>query len=602
MAGFQELVRFILDGEDVKSGVANRAPRVNDQNVRYLRDLIEAALLGQALKFLCVTVETETKVGMPVYWNPSTQRFERGLAGTQVEPTTGAILTSASSLIWGVVTKKYQPGNKADITLFGIEKDFDFSGAIPDGDEQAAGLYYLSGQTAGFVTRQRPPVSVPVFNFDGFGTAFINPQIKDFLNDHTHHRFDLAAVPAGSHSPPIPGERHVITSPDDSIEGWLPASHSSFDGKAPSGAAFGYNIKANAQLDNLWPPIPLNDADLQWDRGEDKDLGLISVPQGAEGLVIINRDGIWWMSDCYDDVPWPTTLDTATSDSSSVSESDSIECPRELDMRLILWFTRISFATDRSVVTSLTSIDPRLIIRCLLDGNPGSTGDLTIDLDLLLGILNTDQEGFTVFKELEEGGQFRLGPVVEGLFAGNSRVSLTSTANQDVNGDTLHQGRVTIQAFTQPTLEVDIKLVRLDNATEEIFKEVPFIGLNEDKTSQYIGKLKVPDDLDLTLPKLALRFQILGKAIGTFPDLTLTARTIPRADAGQLALPIVSAVVGLTTSVAITAANNYIEAESDKIDVVAGDIVIFQLTRASGDAYAGQMGILDQVGVLSSGS
>jgi hypothetical protein len=172
----------------------------------------------------------------------------------------------------------------------------------------------------------------------------------------------------------------------------------------------------------------------------------------------------------------------------------------------------------------------------------------------------------------------------------------------DVDGNTLHRGRLTVQAFTQPTLEVDVKLVRLDNATEEIFKDVPFIGLGEDKTSQYIAKLKVPDDLDISVPKLSFRFQILGKVIGTFPDLTLTARTIPRADGSQLALPIVSSAVALTTSATITAANNYIEAESDQIDVVAGDIVVFELTRASGDAYTGQMGILDQVGILASGS
>lgn len=602
MAGFQGVNKFVNNGESVSAGVANRAPRTNDANIRYLKDLLDATQLGQVIRFLCVTVETEALVGMPVYWNANNSRFERGLATTTTDAETGVILTSDSALIWGVVTQKYASGDKADVTLFGVVDDFDFSSAVPAGTDLDAGLYYLSGQTAGYVTLQRPPVSVPAFQYDGNGRVFINPQFKDFLEDHVHHRFDLAAVPAGTHVPPLAGERHVITSPDESIEGWLPADHSSFDGLAPAGAAFGYNIAANTKLDNLWPPLPINQSDLQWDRGKDPESGLISVPQGLDGLVVINRDGIWWMSDCYDDVPWPTTLDTTSSDSDSVSESDSIECPRDLSMKLVFWFTRVIFASDKTLVSSLTSLDARLVIRCVLDGSEASTGDLTIDLDLLLTLLGDNQDGHLVMKELEEGGTIQRGPVVEGVFAGNNRILISSTAPQTVGSQVLHQGRLTLQALTQPTLEVPIKLVRLDNATEEIFRGVPFIGLGQDKTSQYIAKLKIPDDLDIATPMLSLRFQILGKAIGTFPTLTLTRRNIPRANAAELALPLVDTALPITTAVAITAANNYIEATSDEFSVTAGDIVVFQLTRASGDAYAGQMGILDQVGVLASGS
>jgi hypothetical protein len=30
----------------------------------------------------------------------------------------------------------------------------------------------------------------------------------------------------------------------------------------------------------------------------------VELPMGLGGLVYIDINGIWWMSDCYNDVPW----------------------------------------------------------------------------------------------------------------------------------------------------------------------------------------------------------------------------------------------------------------------------------------------------------
>ena len=113
------------------------------------------------------------------------------------------------------------------------------------------------------VVQQRPPVSVPVLISDGQGNVLVNTQITDFVHDHVHYKFDLVALPAGEHTPPLEPARHTIENADPTVEGWLPADDPVFNGKAPANAQFGYNIGANAQLNNLWPPIPVNAASLE---------------------------------------------------------------------------------------------------------------------------------------------------------------------------------------------------------------------------------------------------------------------------------------------------------------------------------------------------
>ena len=232
----------------------------------------------------------------------------------------------------------------------------------------------------------------------GNGGVFVNPQWED-LTGHTHFKFELQCIPAGDHVSPS-GGRHVITNADTEIEGWLPADHAIFEGNAPAGAVFGYNLSANGSLNNVWPPIPVNNADVQWDKGLDVDQGYHSIPLGEQGLVVLNRDGIWWMSDCYGDVPWPKDLNTSFSD----SLSDSLnECPRDLSMRMLLWFVRSNFMTDGTVVTSLATNDERISITCQSDPTKAAdAGALLIALNLSLTAEGDTTEGYLAFKEFND--------------------------------------------------------------------------------------------------------------------------------------------------------------------------------------------------------
>jgi hypothetical protein len=46
------------------------------------------------------------------------------------------------------------------------------------------------------------------------------------------------------------------------------------------------------------------------------------------GLVVLDANGIWWLSDCHNDAPWPATYDSAVSEP-PLSEGYA-ECPRQL--------------------------------------------------------------------------------------------------------------------------------------------------------------------------------------------------------------------------------------------------------------------------------
>lgn len=600
--GFKHLVQFVKDGEQVKAGTPNRPLRDIDSNTRFLLELIEAANLGATITAFDVTLEASTLKGMPVYFDPNSQSWKRALAAVEVDIPTGQLVTSDSALVWGVVFRK-ESDTLGDILIAGFA-DLDFSAALADGEEIEAGQYYLSGVTAGRLVRQRPPVSVPVLKADGNGKVLVLPQWQAFLDDHRHFLFNLTAAPAGVHTPPAPGERHVITSPDASLKGWLPASHASFNGRAPAGALFGYNIAADGSLANAWPPIPTSNAIIELDKGEEADQGFHGVPMGSNGLAVVNRDGIWWMSDCYGDVPWPRDLDTGVSD--SVSESVS-ECPRDLHFAVRLFYTKMSFLTDNAAVTSLVTDDERIEIVCQHDESlTASTGPLLIRLKLEFLVGDDDVQGFLAFKTFDAAtGTFHRGPVVSGVYAASNNVTLTgeATTTQEIDDEetTVYHGNVGITVQTQGGDELDVSLVRLEGATEEKFQGSLYLELPAGEQTSFLSRIEVPRTLDIVSPELKIRLRLLGRTAGTLPALTvtylrLTAPTDFTAD--EVALPSGSTAVVISTARVITTANNYVEVESDPFTVAAGDQIFVEITRSDADAYAGAVGVLAQKGIL----
>lgn len=588
---YKSIVSLLVNGEPVSAGVTNRPMAEIQGNVQYLKDLFEAAVLGSAQFAREVTVEAGAAIGMPVYFNASTQRFERAQASAYIDGTSGEIVNAPSSLVWGVVYYKHN-STLADL-LIGGYAPLDISLAVVG--TPTAGMHYLSGTTPGYLTQQAPPVSVPVLQYDGTN-VLVKTTFTDFFHSHAHYQFELQCIPAGTHSDPGSPNPHTITSPDTDIEGWLPANHASFGGHAPSGATFGYNIAASP-LANAWPPIPLGSVSLMWNRALDKEIGGTEVELNTPNpLCVIDQYGIWWMTDCYGDVPWLTTYNSAA----PPSDPTPGNCPREMAMSMVLSFTKMKFQTANSVVTSLRSAsNSPIIVRCIADGDETKvTGDLELDLDWdLITDPGDDAEGYLVLKELTDGTFFR-GPVAEGAKSNSPSLTVVGTG-PDV--DDYKTGRLTFTFSTTPVGgEFGIEIVSLDGATEENYESTIGIGLPPDKLTSYRGKTRVPAELGgATAVILRFRFVFLMRADGDMPALTLTYRVIgrPGITAGtSLALP--TSDISLTLSVATAAGmteDHYIELESSTFGVGVGDQVLFTLSRnGESDAFADEVHVLDQ--------
>lgn len=598
MANFIDTIRFLSNGDQVEAGVTNQPMRSLEQNVRYLKDLIDTVVRGENVIARDQVVDSAVLVGQPVYFDSTTQTFKQALGNAELDETTGSFETSASSQVWGICYEKHSATN-ADILLHGIAT-LDLSNAIDDPID--AGLYYLSNQTAGKLVSQRPPVGISVMqvgaeNEDGENLFFVNTQFHDMLEAHKHYKFELLTLPSGDVSPPAYGEIHEITGADNTLEGWLPADDSIFGGKAPAGAKFGYNI-AESALKNLWPPMPVEGCFMELYPGEE-ELGS-AVPSGEGELVIFDRNGIWWMSDCYGHAPWYTGLDTNIVESASESE-----CPLHGSRRLILWFTRPAFANNGTWVSSLSALEGSgLVLTCIDNGEPATAGHLLLDLDLSLTIGDQDTAGHIVMKGLADK-KFAMGPVVESLTALTSNVNLTSDVTAVAGKNYGNIGISVDQDLSAGELGIDV--ARLNGVEQEYYAGVIALGFVAGKESSYRGRFTIPTGI--TLPagtKVKLVFWILNRSNLPLPQdtFTLTYRRLENPGAALIALPLTDDEIELTSIPTEDidpngVTNLYCSVESDAFDVAAGDQVLFEFTRPLDD-FSGDLYILRQFGLYVS--
>jgi hypothetical protein len=581
---FTDILKLIADGDLVNQATINRVLRDLISNDRFLYDLINSINQGSTVMAREVSIDSQVRVGQPVYYNTANNQFEQGLAQASVSGT--SLLLSESALVVGICYKKHN-STLADILLFGYST-VDLTESA--GANAPEGLYYLSGAQAGKLVQQEPPVSVPVLIHLGDNQVFLRPAYTDLFTAHQHHSVPLACVPAGT--PLLTGDNWSITSPDSNIEGWLPAGHAVFNGRAPAGAKFGYNLSASSLAD-AWPPLPLSGASLEWSRGDDPYVGGTAVPLGFDGLAIIDQFGIWWMVDCDTFIPWALDQQTTTT---------IADCPPVWAMTMTLHYTRLKFQTSRTVVTSLRSLSDALVVECENVGE-SATGNVTIDLDLgFLLDADTDTPGSTVLKGLS-GNTFLRGPVVEAIKPGASNVTITS--NLPVGGDGYYQGKLVVNVRQNAMGgELPVYSIRLHGATEEDYAGTLAVGFPSDKDADYSADISIPADIGYASVKLKLRFTLLARAAGDLPALTLVYRLIPPA-ALPTALPTSDSALTLDiASLPTMAEDEYIEILSDEITAVPGSILLFNLARAAqgGDGFPGEVHVLRQVGLITGGT
>lgn len=267
--------------------------------------------------------------------------------------------------------------------------------------------------------------------------------------------------------------------------------------------------------------------------------------------------------------------------------------------------------TAGNVVTSLQIAEGSedfLTLTCAHSGAAATSGDLeiTFNQDYVVDT-DTTTAGHIVFKSLTDN-QFKRGPVVEAITTSSDNVTLTSSAQDG----SLHQGTVNISVLTDvPGNEFPVQLVRLDGVTEENYEDVLGLGLPASLDTSYRARFEIPASLSgVTTLTMKIRLRLLALATGSFPDLTVTYRRIPRPSPAttHTALPTSDTALTLDMSAAQTptpmTADEYLEVETDTFTAAPGDVVLFSVTRSGygGDGYSGEIHVIDQRPVITAAS
>jgi hypothetical protein len=628
-------IKHVTPGEPVQAGVVSRPDQALTDRTDYLRSRLDAAELGRAIFDTDATIASDVLPGHAVYWNYTTKRYEKALAAVTTDQTTGAVVVQPSSECVGLCARK-KSATLGDIALHGIVSIAELENAT--GANPPPGRYYLSAVEPGKLVRQRPAVTVSVCYVQGQQDAchpiprvVVMPNTREFVDEHTHFRFDLFCQPAGTNTVIGDGDqqRHIITSANIDLPGWLPADHVSFrrnpadaaTNTAPPGAVFGYNFSQHIALSHVWPPIPMQAVSVLWDKGANY-VGATEIPLGSEGLIVCDLNGIWWMSDCYGDVPWPADMESTPPELDSTVPA---ECPRAESMRLSIVYLRMFTGNDRRMVTSLVpgTDSPITITNCT--DLPANTGDLKLNLNLQYATPNdvradlVSDEGLVVSGVDANGRRLQRVWVTEGIVtSGVPQIRATGTNTRDLTTEEktalglpptatipVQRGIVKFNFDVLGDKEISPQIIRLSDTIERLYLDIPYLGFPEAQASSLRIRLNVPDTELGANVQMKLRVQFFGKGniYQQIPALTMSYRRLqkPGTTTGTaLSLPTTDTNLTFDTAVSLPA-YTAITRDSETFDVASGDTILVTIGRTAGDSYP-EVGILRIAGVLQPGS
>lgn len=382
---------------------------------------------------------------------------------------------------------------------------------------------------------------------------------------------------------------------------------------APANTKFGYNMAEHEEFDRAWPPVPVEHAYLEIDGvGVDPD------------KYVFTESGLWWYDNCFARGPWPiqqgctpaaappTPGPGACTPAASMEEMGFVRRNPET-MRMRLYFSKMIFKTNASVVTSLIPAeDSPITIEGCIAGSPNDRGDLKLGLNLG-ATFTVDHDGYQALKDVSEASVFSKGYVVTGIKAG-SNISIAGTALKSVidpavSGNNVYRGELTISALDAGSQqrEGSIELVALKGVREESILDsgnsnrgIFYLGMPQ--RSSFVGRVGLPSVGLPTNPQMRLYFWVLSRlGSSALPTMYCATKILTRP---TLSTPSTVFPVALTTTFTDianivppstpVALNSYIALQSAAFSVVAGQDIFFWLARnqAADDAHAADVGIL----------
>lgn len=596
---FWENVNPIIDGEAVKSATPNRPIEQLTNRTQWLFDQLQKAEAGSSLILRSVPVNADVEVGHVVYFNEDVGagqfRYDRAIAEVNGSNADGQWFASKRAFGEGLVLEIFNgASNTADILIAGaldLTSYLDNAGKtlddlFDDGSAGTGGIVYLSSQDEGLLSFSRSVTSSYVGTLRPDGVISFKAGVIGSNRDHTHYLHMLWSAPAGDTSDPGSPNPHVITNPDTSLRGWLPVSE--FDPSAvPAGAVFGYNINHpdDVELKNNFPPVPL---DLYY--AERNGVGI------SGEVIQVTEDGIWWMTDAYGNVPWPTDYDSSAPDLG--------------DTEIKFWITKISLVNGIGKVISLapdTNSSDRIPVEVFiptedsdnLNPQAGAKSGILTAATAKIGygteeVYNTNTQASindSTAAQRVSGANLIKVPVLSRLVSG-SGISLVSSHGNNAEG---HYGHVMISLAGDLGTTGKASLVVLNSAREDVTSGIHFVALPSGRSSSVRYKVTAgPVAFNNTLN---VKFNIFSTIAGTIPALDITYRVIPPASlTGNTAVPMVD-TPGISTG-AITVDVNSIRAtelNSGITGVAPGSVVFLEISRTASDGYLGNVNILDVI-------
>ena len=540
-------------------------------NDLFLKSVLDYFDMPSAL-MRCVEVNPAALVGQPVYYSGDTERFELARYASTTSGS-GQIFLDETAEVWGIIREK-PTADTALILICGMST-IDLTQSIET--LPASGKYYLD-DVAGKLSPTPPDDVAPVYVLSATadGNVLFRPWSGEYAGLVLQWKHELFPVAAGT--PATANGEVTIGSPNSSLPGWLPANNAVFNGNAPAGAVYGYNIAADEVLSAKWPPRFLNTVHLDFDRGIDPTIGGTSVPLGEDGLAIVDEHGIWWMNACDVDTPF---------DPLQFAGTDVGDCPRQSPKKLTMYAARpAGIAASDNLTMSLRSQHPSLRVVRRDTASLATSGDLDLLLDVgqLITSQTTDTFGYAVKRA--DDNRLTRGPVVTAIRSGSPQIAITGS-NTYGAGDQFKHGELTIATTGIISREIYAGTTALNRAEEEVIYGTLGLGLPTVRDSSFRSKFVVPGSID-GLVTLSFRAWIMGhfpnanSLTVTTEQLALSIKIVPR--------PNPSVNASLLTDAAITfpisQINNGLVFEQTSATFTAspGSIVYAELSRTPGNA------------------
>jgi hypothetical protein len=540
-------------------------------NDLFLKSVLDYFDMPSAL-LRCVEIDPEVKVGQPVYYSDQTERFELAQYASVISES-GQVFLTETAEVWGIVRERIST-DTAVILICGMSP-VDLSESVAD--LPAAGKYYLS-DIPGMLSPVPPDDVAPVYvlTTTADGTVLFRPWSGEYAGLVLQWRHELFAVAAGEAN--VVNGQVVVTNTNNTLPGWLPADDPVFDGNAPAGAVFGYNIAADLPLAAKWPPRFLGTVHLDFDRGSDPYVGGTSVPLGSDGLAVVDANGIWWLNDCEADTPF---------DPDMLPGSPPGDCPRVPRKKLTMYAARpAGFMASDNLSLSLRAIHPALRVLRRNTTSLATTGDLDVALDtqFLLSQTSSDLHGFAVKRSTNN--QLARGPVVTSIKSTSPQLLITGSNEYGATGDFKH-GEVTIESTGISSPVIHPQTTALNRAEEEVVYGTLGIGLPTIRDASFRSKFVVPGSFSGNA-NISFRvwimanFQNNNAVVVTTEQLALSVKIVPPPSPSTN----VAALTEVSVSIPVSNIENgkAFQQVSDTFAVPAGAIVYAELARSPGNA------------------